>query len=253
MQDRPVAYPPYSRYAEIYDRDQTYFSRETALYLPRLLKGRGWYGQRILDLACGTGTLAIELARQGYDVWGVDLSADMLHQAETKARKSQAAVQFRRQDMRQLQLNEPFDLVTCCYDSMNYLLELGEIAEVCRRVHRHLDTGGIFYFDMNSLHALANVWGTKVEAEDDTDMPYIWTSHWEPERQLSSLQATFFVRKGEYYERISELHIERSYPPADILRVMTEAGFADCAALAWGEDFPCTDLSERIAFVGMKV
>jgi ubiquinone/menaquinone biosynthesis C-methylase UbiE len=248
-----MAYPPYSRYAEIYDRDQTYFSRETALYLPRLLKKRGWYGQRILDLACGTGTLAIELARQGYDVWGVDLSADMLHQADKKATKSQQAVQFRRQDMRQLHLPQQFDLVTCSYDSMNYILELADIAEICRRVHRHLDPGGIFYFDMNSLHALANIWGTKVEAEDDTEMPYIWTSVWEPEKQLSSLQATFFVRKGELYERISELHVERAYPREDVLAVMAEAGFSQCEALAWGEEYPATDLSERIAFVGMKV
>jgi SAM-dependent methyltransferase len=248
-----VAYPPYSRYAEIYDRDQTYFSRETALYLPKLLKARGWYGQRILDLACGTGTLAVELARQGYDVWGVDLSADMLHQAERKAAQHKQTVQFRRQDMRQLQLPQQFDLVTCAYDSMNYLLELADIAAVCQRVHQHLDPGGIFYFDMNSLHALANVWGTKVEAEDDTEMPYIWTATWDAEKQLSGLQATFFVRKGELYERISELHVTRAYPTADILRVMAEAGFSQCEALAWGEDYACTDLSERIAFVGQKV
>lgn len=248
-----MPYPPYSRYAEIYDRDQTYFSRETALYLPRLLKARGWYGQRILDLACGTGTLAIELVRQGYEVWGVDLSADMLHQAEKKAVKSKQNVQFRRQDMRQLQLPQAFDLVTCAYDSMNYILDLAEIGEVCRRVHRHLDPGGIFYFDMNSLHALANIWGTKVEAEDDDETPYIWTSTWEPDKQLSSLQATFFVRKGELYERISEIHVERGYPREDVLAVMAEAGFSQCAALAWGEEYPATDLSERIAFVGMKV
>jgi ubiquinone/menaquinone biosynthesis C-methylase UbiE len=247
-----MPYPPYSRYAEIYDLDQTYFSRETALYLPRLLKRRGWYGTRILDLACGTGTLAIELARQGYQVWGVDLSADMLRQAEKKATQSRFAVPFRRQDMRQLQLNETFDLVTCAYDSMNYILELSEIAEICRRVYRHLDPGGIFYFDMNSLHSLANIWGTKVEAEDDA-MPYIWTSTWEPETQLSSLQATFFVRKGELYERISEIHIERGYAREDVLRVMAEAGFSDGEALAWGEEYPANDLTERIAFIGMKV
>ncbi|MBC7544626.1 MAG: class I SAM-dependent methyltransferase, partial [Candidatus Sericytochromatia bacterium] len=210
-----MSYPAYSRYAEIYDRDQVYFSRETAAYLPRLLKARGWHGQRILDLACGTGTLALELARQDYDVWGVDLSADMLHQAEKKAQLSKQPVVFRRQDMRRLAMPERFDLVVCSYDSMNYILELSEIATVCQRVYEHLAPEGLFYFDMNSVHALADIWGTKVEAEDDEELPYIWTTVFEPGKCLSSLTATFFVRRGDRYEKISEVHVERGYPQAD--------------------------------------
>lgn len=247
-----MTYPPYTRYAEIYDRDQTYFSRETARYLAELLHERGWQGERILDLACGTGTLAIDLAGKGYEVWGVDLSADMLAQAEKKAALAKRRVSFVRQDMRQLKLPLAFDLVTCVYDSLNYLQKIADIQEVFRRVYDQLNPEGLFFFDMNSLYALGEVWGTRTEAEDDVDLPYIWTTVYDATRQLSSLTATFFVRRGDLYERVSEVHVERGYPQEAIVSALVEAGFSQVEVLDWGTDDPATPTSERLAFLARR-
>lgn len=247
-----MTYPPYTRYAEIYDRDQTYFSRETARYLAELLHERGWQGERILDLACGTGTLAIDLAGRGFEVWGVDLSADMLDQAEKKAASARRQVSFIRQDMRQLQLPPTFELVICAYDSLNYLLKLEEIQEVFRRVYAQLNPGGLFFFDMNSLYSLADVWGTRTEAEDDLELPYIWTTTYDATRQVSALTATFFIRRGELYERVSEVHLERGYPTEAIVSALEAAGFSGIEVLDWGSDVPAKPTTERLAFLAWR-
>lgn len=248
MSNKQPVNAPYTRYAEIYDRDQGYFSQATFRYLQRLLPEHGCLKGRALDLACGTGTLAHLLAEDGWRVTGVDQSADMLE----KARKKAPRISFHRQDIRHLALEGPFELVTCSYDSLNYLLDVADLWRVFDRVASHLVSGGCFYFDLNTLYALEQVWGDKTEAEDDDEIPYIWETTWDAAKQQSILKATFFVRRGKLYEKFSEFHIERAFSDSQVRGGLEQAGFGHVHAYAWDTSKPPGPLTERVAYLATR-
>src|SRR5215510_6618963 len=136
--------PIYQDYASFYDGSgQIRFAVLMGQYLREVLARHPVAGRRALDLACGTGTLAIILADDGWQVLGLDRSAPMLAIARERAADGGYEIAFVEGDMRSLneerrtknddelsQKNDPsfiihlssFDLVTCTYDSLNYLL-----------------------------------------------------------------------------------------------------------------------------------
>jgi SAM-dependent methyltransferase len=105
----------------------------------------------VLELACGTGSVLKQL-KPDYEVTGVDLSKRML---EIAARKVPGA-KLVRADMRQVALEERFDVVLCVYDSINHLVEFKEWEAVFDRAHAHLADGGLFVFDVNTERRLAS-------------------------------------------------------------------------------------------------
>jgi SAM-dependent methyltransferase len=112
--------------------------------------------RRVLDIACGTGSHAIELERLGYDVFGCDLSEDMLVRAREKARAASSAMRFERQDMRTLDVDSrPFDAVLCLFDAIGHVQTTGAIKQTFRAVHGHLRDDGLFVLEF--WHAAAMV------------------------------------------------------------------------------------------------
>ena len=219
--------PPYSRYAEIYDQTgQCTFGLRLRQGIKPLLVEQGWQGRRVLDLACGTGAVAIAWAQEGYDVIGVDRAATMLQQAREKAHQRGVAIRFFQQDMRWLTLNTRVDLVTSFYDSVNYLLTPQDLRQMFTRVWTALAPGGFFVFDLNTLFALSHHWDGLADAEDEGEIAYIWRCTYDPATCISALRATFFVRRGDLYEKFVELHEERGYSLEEVLALLQEVGFA---------------------------
>ena len=106
---------------------------------------------KICEIACGTGSMAIEMSKRGYDVTASDLSLEMLTEAEFKARNENANVRFVSADMRSFSLYTKADAILCLLDSMNYLTKPSEFAEALASVHKNLADGGLFVFDINSI------------------------------------------------------------------------------------------------------
>lgn len=147
--------------------------RLLALYYDRLLEPhRRWMAdarQKILgrillrtsaacDLACGTGTTAVELARRGIRMYAVDVSPDMCRLARQKARKEDIPVEVLHADMRSFRLPGSVDLVTCEFDSLNHVPRKSDLARVARAVARALRPGGYFFFDLNNRLAFEKMW-----------------------------------------------------------------------------------------------
>ena len=101
--------------------------------------------RRILDLGCGTGGHALLLASRGYDVTGVDASGSMLELARRK--DPAACVRFLEGDIRTLDLEEQFDLVTMLFAVVGYLTEESDIESALLGARRHLRLGGVLVFD----------------------------------------------------------------------------------------------------------
>lgn len=137
-------------YAAAYDalyRDKDY-EAECDL-IERLLATHGTSGPRhLLDLGCGTGNHAIPLARRGHRLVGVDRSAPMLAQAQEKAAPLQQQPEFRLGDLRDLDLGRRFDAVLMMFAVLGYQHGNADVLAALRTVHRHLEPGGLFLFDV---------------------------------------------------------------------------------------------------------
>lgn len=112
----------------------------------------------LLEMACGTGTHALELENLGYQILATDYSQDMLACARRKAEEVSSSVEFRMQDMRSLSIPEkPFDAVICLFDSIGYVETNEAITQVLQGVRNHLTENGLFIFEF--WHATAMLKG----------------------------------------------------------------------------------------------
>ena len=202
----------------------------------------------VLDVGCGTGAVAIPLAKRGYRVTGVDMSAEMLAIAYDKMRAEQASVTWVEQDMRELEV-EPADAVISLCDSLSYLTEEEDVQETFRRVFAHLTPGGVFLFDVHSPYKMLHVFGDETFTYQDDEVSYIWQCFCDPLRLEVEHQLTFFLRQPNgLYERVEEEHWQRAYQPIQLVRWLTDAGFTQISVTADFTDLPPQAKSERLFF-----
>lgn len=180
----------------------------------------------VVDVACGTGVAATKFAVAGYHVTGIDRSPQMLDQARQRvAETGLTEVTLVEADMRDFALDEPAELVTCMYDSLNYLLEETDLLAAFRCAATALRDGGLYIFDMNTIFGLAEGWGSRDFIRWDSDDCFIvGRTSWDYERLTNTLILHGFVRRGELWERFAETHIQRGYPVTTIQALLEQAG-----------------------------
>jgi SAM-dependent methyltransferase len=249
----------YQQYAPFYDGSgQIRFAVLVEQYLRELLQQHHIVGNTALDLACGTGTLALMLADAGWQVVGVDQSAAMLalarHKAETLTTSGQA--EFIQGDLRllaSLALPVPHvALATCFYDSLNYLLTEADLLQCFVGVQQILQPGGLFIADLNTRHFLEHEWGT-CEVEERPGFVQIMQSHFDPATAQSLLLLTGFVGDDQQgYQRFDEIHVERGYPLEIITALLTQAGLHVEATYDCFTFQPVMPQTQRIAFVARR-
>jgi len=203
----------YDRYAEVYDESgQIGFSLHMIPYLDELLQHYPAPGHSMLDLACGTGTVALSFAQRGWEVYGIDGSATMLDQARRKAQQTGQQVALSQQDMRHFTMPHPVALITCLYDSLNYMLTLADLRQVLTRVAAELLPDGLFVADMNTREALEHAWDNNTFFVEGTHLAIVMDSSHEPETGLSTVHIVGFVQQANgLYDRFEEHHTEAAY------------------------------------------
>ena len=229
----------YSAIARVYDRlnaeiDYAGWADFIEHCFDRFLKARPTL---VLDLACGTGSMTLELARRGYDMIGVDGSADMLSEAFNRAQGS-PRILFLQQDMRTFELYGTVGAVTCCLDSLNYLLGNGDLLSCFRTVHNYLDPDGLFLFDMNTPYKFEHtygqcayvledelVWDEGEESEERAAIYCGWQNTYDPNTRLCDFDLSIFeeLPNGDY-RRADEHQRERCYTLDEILSALKDAG-----------------------------
>lgn len=211
-------------------------------------------GKRLLDLGCGTGELAIRLAEKGFDATGVDLSEQMLTIAQMKAEERGVHVLFYQQDMRHFGPFEPFDTIVIFCDSLNYLLEDEDVITTFSRVYDQLRPGGLFLFDVHSLFKMEHIFLQKETfASNDEQVSYIWNCYPGSRPYSVEHELTFFVQLEEgVYERVDEIHVQRTYDVAQYETWLKDAGFRLLHVWADFTEQQPTNESERIFFVAQK-
>jgi SAM-dependent methyltransferase len=199
-------------------------------------------------MACGTGNVAIPLAENGFKLIGLDRSPTML--AELRKKDKTRRIQLICADMRDFSLPEPVDACICLFDSLNYLLTIEELASCFCSVRNSLKPDGIFIFDMNTLYCLANYWSNQVSVREFGDVYSIWQSRYDPERHISTLYLTLFVRQRNHkYKRFEEVHKERGYELSEIRENLNRAGFPKVNIYHHLTFEPPTPLTSRVMVV----
>lgn len=127
-------------------------------------------GSPVLELACGTGRVTIDLAAHGHEIWGIDSSPPMLHQLQKKLARLPADVRERlhvmRMDMRSLDLKMKFKLILIPYRSFQALLQPQDVQSCLASVRSHLDEGGLFVFDILRMSQLVQSLPKNVDLPD---------------------------------------------------------------------------------------
>ena len=217
---------PYEALAAVYDRLTNDVPYEAVLaFYHRILERYGCKPASALDLACGTGSMTLLLAREGLSVLGVDRSEEMLTVAADKA----AALPdnppwFVRQRMERLRLPAPVDLAVCCLDGVNYVTEPAELRECFSRVYKALNPGGLFLFDINSEAKLRGLDGQLLLDEDD-ELFCLWRAEFDEASRICSSGMDIFQKKGKLWTRDREEHLEYAYRVDELTQWLTEAGF----------------------------
>ena len=218
-------------------------------YLGRVLPRHGFSGQTALDLACGTGTVALALTQQGLRVYAVDGSPGMIEQAQRKMTEVGADVSLSCQDMRSFKLPEPMDLVTCLYDSLNYLLTPADLIQTFRQVRAALRPGGLFVCDANTPAALTHIWGCNTYFGESPTASIAMQNTYDPTQSVATLTITGFIRRGDLYERFQEEHVQRGYTPPEVMTALTTAGLHVLAQYdCFSFDAP-SPASQRVLYV----
>lgn len=242
----------YQDYAAVYDASgQLAFSLRMIGYLDQLLARHAVEGRTMLELACGTGTVAIAMAHKGWRVWAVDGSERMLAQARAKEGGDHPAITWLQQDMRLLRLPSRVHLATCLYDSLNYMLTSEDLGAVFRRVYQALLPGGLFCFDMNTARALAS-WDDETYFTDTDALSTIMHCDYDASRQRIEIHIVCFERVGDLYRKIAETHTEQAYPEEQIATLLVDAGFSLEAAYRCFTFEPPDEETMRVMWVARK-
>lgn len=134
-----------STYADAYDllyRDKDYASE--AQFVSRLAKKHHPIARSLLDLGSGTGRHDFEFAALGYEVSGVERSAEMLNKARSSAGNR---VDFHQGDVRDVRLSHKFDVVTSLFHVMSYQTTNDDVRKAMQTAWVHTKPSGIFIFD----------------------------------------------------------------------------------------------------------
>lgn len=241
----------YTGFAKGYDavmRDVDF--EEWALHILRLRRQHGLKGNRILNLACGTGVMESTWASKKLSVHGIDQSREMIEQARRK-NSDLAGVTFDVGDMRELDLGERFDLITCLYDSLNYLTDPEDVQRCFARVKAHLAPAGGFIFDVATEANILDNFTSTTYAENLDDFAYIWENSYNLKTKICRSDFAFFDRDPEtdQFVRRMETHYQRMYTSRELTRWLRAAGLEVLAAYDGISFEPPHSGSDRIHFV----
>lgn len=245
----------YGVFSEFYDALTANVSYDTvSQVLSSLLTRYGKSRGLLLDLACGTGSVSVRLAKKGYEVIGVDLSPEMLSEAQNKAYSAGQNILFLCQDMTALDLYGTVDAAVCTLDGLCHLPDEESVFAALQKVSLFMNPGGVFLFDVNSVYKHRAVLGNNTFVYDTDDVYCVWQNTLLPDGVTVQMDLDFFepVSDAGDYVRQSERFTERAYPRETLEAMLKKAGFTVLDVFDGYSGKPAHDTSERLLFAVRK-
>lgn len=195
-----------------------------------------------LELACGSGEITHQLSQDGFTMDALDLSQDMIDQAQ----KKDDSIHFYCQNMLDLSNLGQYDAMACLCDSFNYLLDQKEVETLFQEVHHHLNEGGYFFFDTHALDRLTEFeeeWNETGTFEDGVS--YQWSI--ESEDDWIYQDFAFYMLDGSI---LQEHHLQRVYQPKELEEIFSP--YFDVVDIKTDFDLPGIQPGEKYFYVLRK-
>lgn len=202
----------------------------------------------MLDMCCGTGTMSEFMTREGFEVEGFDLSADMIDQARLKAEKKKMSIRYEVADAATVDMGRQYDAVFSFFDSFNNIIDPEQLQNAFHAAFRHVVPGGSFIFDMNTAYAFEAKLFNQQDLSKTTKVRYRWRGEWDPKTRLIHVVMKFWVGNQVF----EELHIQRAYPLEDTVEMLLAAGFKDIKFFNSYTLQPPREKSDRIHFTAVR-
>lgn len=238
----------YQNFAFIYDQFMENVQyQDWADFVEEVLNSNEIKGDKILELACGTGNVTGLLRKKGYDMTGIDISEDMLTIAQEKSYENNLKIKYLKQDMRTLNLNKSkYDAVVSFCDGINYIIEEEDLGAVFENVYKHLNDEGIFIFDISTEYKLKNTLGQNTFAETSEDSAYIWENYYDERTRILEFDLNIFIEEDEMYTRHFESHRQKAHRSDELCSKLEEIGFKNIKVYGSIDFSPEKEDSERI-------
>lgn len=221
-------------------------------YLEALCHRLGHAPGLSLDLACGTGSLTVELCRRGWDIYGVDGSPEMLSAAMQKASEEGLHILFLCQKMQKIDLYGTVDTVVCTLDSINHLTSPQDVQRTFDRVSLFLNPGGYFIFDANTIYKHREVLGNNTFVYDTRNVYCVWQNTFSPSQNRVTISLDFFHRDGNAYYRSQESFSERAYAREELEEMLKKAGLEAVEVFHEQSFEPPGEASQRLVYAARK-
>jgi SAM-dependent methyltransferase len=177
----------------------------------------------VLDLACGTGNLTLELARLGYEVSGLDAALPMLEEARAKTEVAGLAINYSHQDMTAFSVEGQVDVITCFYTALNYLNSLEQLEKCFAQVFAALKPGGLFVFDQFTPAKMRRLFNG-VDGGDLGNFYIVTHSKFEDGGQINHEITYFLHEENGCYRRVDEFQHLRSHEFEELEKLLAKAG-----------------------------
>lgn len=201
----------------------------------------------VLDLGCGTGKMTLELASRGYDMTGIDISAEMLDIAREQSEMGGYDILWLSQDMREFELYGTVDSAVSCLDCINHLTKPSDVKKTFDLMHNYLIPDGIFVFDINGKAKFENIYADRSYVMEEDGGVCIWQNYYDKKTKLCDFYITLFEECSDgRYERYDDEQRERMYTVSEMRKMLLASGFEFIGAYSDFDFKEATDNSERI-------
>lgn len=224
----------FSKYASCYDalyREKDY-SLEAAfvakLITKKVRKRKGDIS--ILDLACGTGRHAIELAKLGYSVDGSDISRAMIRVAKDEAKKENLDITFYNHSFEAAnRIGRKYDVILSLFAGINYLTDHARLSRAFENIRCLLKNNGLFIFDFwNGFAVLEDYYPRRVKMarKGDCDITRVSNITLDRIAQMARVKFNFTLKKdNKIIDKFSEEHDVRYFFPQEMADYLSENNF----------------------------
>ena len=202
------------------------------------------HGNKLLELACGSGEITIALGKLGYSIKGTDLSQEMIDEALSK--EDSDTIEWQAMNMLDLDEQNAYDSILCYCDSLNYIVGSEDLVSVFAKVHKALKDDGVFLFDIHSLDRELEFAEEYIEEGFLDDIAYQWTIRHEDHYLYHSF--TFYDAKGNLEQ---EQHIQKVHNPLWVKEELEKLGFE--VLMFTDFDLEGIQEGEKIFYVAKKV